>query len=427
MAIEALYGFFKEFPTVCTDSRKIEKDVLFFALKGENFDGNKFAREALKQGAAYAIVDDATIENNERILVVEDVLSTMQELARHHRSQLDIPVIGLTGSNGKTTTKELVHAVLNQKYNCLATIGNLNNHIGVPLTLLKLTKDHEMAIIEMGANHVGEIGILCEIAVPNYGLITNIGRAHIGEFGGYENIIKTKKELYDSIRESNGQLFVNGNDDLLMKGSMDIDRATYGKASNNQTIGSYHSQNPFLNVHWQSEDVLIKTQLIGKYNTDNVLAAVAIGEYFNVSQNQIVKALEDYAPSNNRSQIKKTERNTLIMDAYNANPSSVEVAIENLVAMNSEKKFFILGDMLELGDESEKEHLGIYNLIQENKLNGIFIGPEFGKIFKEREGLSSYNSTTEAQEEMSKLDFSDLLILLKGSRGMKLETLCPLL
>jgi len=425
MELESIYEIFLKHPKVSTDSRKIEQGSLFFALKGENFDGNKYAADSLEKGAAYAIVDDPGLADHDHVILVKDVLTTLQALAGHHRLKLDIPIIGLTGSNGKTTTKELMHAVLSKKYNCIATIGNLNNHIGVPLTLLRMTDQHELAIIEMGANHVDEIAFLSRIASPNFGLITNIGKAHIGEFGGFDKIIQGKTELYTAIASSQGKLFVNGNDSLLMEKSKDIDRLTYGESSTDNTEGNYHSQDPFLNVKWQGEDVVIKTQLVGKYNTDNVLAAVAIGEYFKVPKDKIKQALEEYTPTNNRSQIQKTEKNTLIMDAYNANPSSVEVAIENLVAMETRNKYFILGDMLELGNDSPKEHQGIYDLVVENSLQGIFVGPEFQRVFKDRDGLLSYASTKEALAAISKMNLTNKLILLKGSRGMRLETLCP--
>ncbi|MFT4662851.1 MAG: UDP-N-acetylmuramoyl-tripeptide--D-alanyl-D-alanine ligase, partial [Patiriisocius sp.] len=363
MKLEKLYSLFLENPKISTDTRKITEGSIFFALKGDNFNGNKYAEEALEKGASYAIIDEEKYRKSDNFIIVDDVLKALQDLATYHRSQLTIPVIGLTGSNGKTTTKELIRAVLSQKHNCLATVGNLNNHIGVPLTILSITKEHEIAIIEMGANHVGEIESLCRIALPNFGLITNIGRAHIGEFGGFDNIIKAKTELYKTMLQSNKHLifdsseeqnddrviFVNGDDMLLMDKSDGRKRHTYGSKSMYDTEGVYHSQDPFLNVSWESKDILIKTQLIGKYNTDNILAAVAIGEHFNVSDNMIKEALENYTPTNNRSQIQKTAKNTLIMDAYNANPSSVEVAIENLLTMEANKKFFILGDMLELG------------------------------------------------------------------------------
>ncbi len=427
MNIESIYNIFKKYPLITTDSRNISEGAMFFALKGENFNGNKFALDALNKGAAYAIIDEAQYLENDRTILVKDVLTTLQDLAKYHRSQLSITILGLTGSNGKTTTKELVHSVLKRKYNCLATIGNFNNHIGVPLTLLRINETHEIAIIEMGANHVGEIEFLCDIAKPNHGLITNIGRAHLGEFGGFDKVIQAKLELYKAIKKDKELLFVNGNDELLMERSKNHKRKIYNSQTEEGVHGKYLSQTPLLNVLWIDHTLKIRTNLIGKYNYENIMAAIAIGAHFSISPNEIQAALEDYTPANNRSQIVRTERNTLIMDAYNANPSSVEVALENLISMESDDKFFILGDMLELGEDSHEEHQNIYSMAVENKLNGVFIGKEYMAIFKPREGFFCYENTAIAQEKIPGLSLKDKLILLKGSRGIKLEVLRPLL
>lgn len=422
--IETLYKAFLENPLICTDTRKITPGCLFFALKGDNFNGNKFAAEAIEKGAILSVIDEQEFEG-ENTFLVNNVLETLQQLAYHHRKQLNIPVIALTGSNGKTTSKELIFAVLNSTYDCTATEGNLNNHIGVPLTLLKVNKAHQLAIVEMGANHLHEIEQLCEIAKPDYGIITNIGKAHIGEFGGYENIIRAKTEMYRGVSEATGRLFVNADDPLLMEKAAKHKQVTYGKSEMADFQGQLISSDPFLKVDWMGQD--INTQLVGNYNFDNVMLAIAIGRYFDVAPEDIKGALEAYTPSNNRSQILKTDRNTIIMDAYNANPSSVWLALENMRNMSSPNKYFILGDMLELGEDEAKEHKKICNYIQSHQINGIFVGNAYKDVHQDNEYSRVFANTEEAQAYIQSNPIQDQLILLKGSRGIRLEKLQPVL
>jgi UDP-N-acetylmuramoyl-tripeptide--D-alanyl-D-alanine ligase len=420
---EALYSIFSQHPAISTDSRKIAPGSLFFALKGEAFDGNRFAEAAVQQGAAYSVVDDEQFYSGERCILVKDGLAALQDLAAHHRRQFNIPFIGITGSNGKTTTKELIKAVLARKYKVHATEGNLNNHIGVPLTLLSITPAVEIAIIEMGANHVGEIAALCEIARPDYGLITNIGRAHIGEFGSFEKIVEAKSELYKYIRSHNGKVFIYSEHEMLMSLSAGIEKITYGTAENNFCSSLFQGSNPFLKIGFDAES--ITTQLIGKYNYENAAAAICIGKYFQVGAVQIKEAIEGYVPSNNRSQVVMTQLNTLVMDAYNANPSSMRAAIDNFYDMEGESKWLVLGDMLELGAYEIDEHKNILQLlIAKNFNNVILVGPRFIQSslevkndfvhFKTTEELIDFLRTKKPVRDKS-------LILIKGSRGIKLE------
>jgi UDP-N-acetylmuramoyl-tripeptide--D-alanyl-D-alanine ligase len=333
MSIEEIYSLFLKHPAICTDSRKAEKYGIFFSLKGDNFNGNAFAEIALENGCKYAFIDEAVYYKDNRYIIVENALNTLQELAKHHRSKLKIPVIGITGTNGKTTTKELIKAVLEKKFNTLATEGNLNNHIGVPQTILKITGKTEIAIIEMGANHIGEIAELCKISKPDHGIITNIGKAHLEGFGSFEGIVKAKKELYDHIEQNNGLLFVNKDNQLLSEMASRIKKITYGKSASADHTGSIKNTEPFIEIVWKNtatnKTFLIKSKLVGAYNFENIMAAVAIGSYFEVDVSLIKEAIEAYTPSNNRSQIIKSSNNTIIMDAYNANPSSMEAAINN--------------------------------------------------------------------------------------------------
>lgn len=419
--IKEIYKLFSEHPVVCTDTRDIKAGSLFFALKGANFNANEFAGEALKKGCAYAVIDDEKYFSDKCILV-NDVLETLQKLANQHRRQFSIPVIGITGTNGKTTTKELTAAVLSKKYTVLFTQGNLNNHIGVPLTLLKLTKEHGIAVIEMGANHIGEIWQLCNIAEPDFGIITNIGKAHLEGFGGYEGVIKAKSELYDFIEMKGGKLFVNADDNLLMKLSSGINRTTYGCSKGADLKGVVNSES-FLakgKLLINGENIEVSSQLAGVYNFYNILAAACIGNNFGVSAQQIKEAIESYIPSNNRSQIVKKGSNTIWVDAYNANPSSMKSAIENFAALPTSGKVLILGDMFELGEESKKEHLAIASLI-ENKKNwsgAYLIGSEFSKV-KSSAGL--FATVEDFIKWVSLHPINNSTILLKGSRGMKME------
>ncbi|MEX1000670.1 MAG: UDP-N-acetylmuramoyl-tripeptide--D-alanyl-D-alanine ligase [Crocinitomicaceae bacterium] len=426
MKIEELYRLFLAADGISTDTRKLKKNTLFFALKGANFNGNEFALEAIKSGCTYAIVDEEQYAQHDKCILVKNVLTTLQKLANHHRMQFNIPVLAITGSNGKTTTKELIGSVLKKKYNLLMTEGNLNNHLGVPFTLLKLTKEHDFAVIEMGANKPGDIHELAEIAAPNYGLITNIGAAHLEGFGSFEGVLNTKTELYRYLEEQGGMIFIN-QDDAVLKGKLpDVETYTYGEHSAD-IIGEMGELNPFVSFRWRSKQVtsdLIETKLIGKYNFTNFLAAVAVGHYFKVAKSDIAEALSDYTPSNNRSQIQKTDRNTLIVDCYNANVTSMKAAIESLVETNHDQKLAILGDMLELGKYSKDEHQNIVDFLNKNELEAVLVGKEFGKTVSSFPVYSDYKAVIE-QAGLEKL--SNALVLIKGSRGIRLENLIEVL
>jgi UDP-N-acetylmuramoyl-tripeptide--D-alanyl-D-alanine ligase len=415
-----LYKLFLQHPVVCTDTRNIKEGSLFFALKGANFNANEFAKDALSKGCAYAIIDDEK-HYSDKCILVPDVLETLQKLATHHRRQFTIPVIGITGTNGKTTTKELTAAVLAKKYNVLFTQGNLNNHIGVPMTLLRLNKEHGIAVIEMGANHVGEIWDLCNIAEPDFGIITNIGKAHLEGFGGYEGVIKAKGEMYDYIQMKGGSLFVNADDDLLMKLSEGINKITYG-VSNSSVVRGIIDKESFLakgKVIIEGKEVGVGSNLAGSYNFYNILAAACIGSNFGVSPEQIKSAIEEYIPSNNRSQIEKRGSNTIWVDAYNANPSSMKIAIENFAALNNPGKILILGDMYELGNDSHKEHQAIADLIERKQWGKVFlIGKDFSST---KSSAQLFASVEEFIKWLSENPFKDATILLKGSRGMQME------
>lgn len=413
MKIAELYQIYLKHPIISTDTRKITEGCIFFALRGDNFNANEFAQEAIDKGAAYVIVDEPQKISSSQCILVPDVLTTLQELANFHRNQFKIPFIGITGSNGKTTSKELVNAVLSQKYKTSFTQGNYNNHIGVPLTLLSIPLDCDIAIIEMGANHIGEIGALCEIAEPNYGVITNIGTAHIEGFGSREGIITGKSELYKFISKTNGTLFVNQNDNLLVSLSKEIKTVQYSTAD----ISDFHF-NPFITFNYK--DVTISSQLYGEYNLPNILLAITVGEYFGVSVAQIKTALENYVSNNNRSQIVRLSHHTLYLDAYNANPSSMSVAIDSFNSINSTNKLLILGDMLELGNVSEKEHQLIVDKIFQLGLTALFVGNEFQKLSNKY----NFNFVKNNDEAILFLEsrlknYSDILI--KGSRGIRLE------
>lgn len=429
--IQELYTHFLKHPIVCTDTRELKSGALFFALKGGNFNANEFAEKALNAGCSLAIIDEEMYKKDERYFLVDDVLSTLQALANYHRKQLDIPIIAITGSNGKTTSKELVNVVLSQKFFTLATKGNLNNHIGVPLTLLNINPKHEIAIVEMGANHQGEIAELCAIAEPNYAMITNIGKAHLEGFGGYEGVIKAKSEMYTYIQKKGGCLFVNADNELLNKLSKEIKRVTYGRSKDFDFVGEFIESNPFVKLKYKSKEDPISieekpeviTHLIGEYNFENILAAACIGSHFNVSEQSIKKGLESYVPSNNRSQVVQTKHNFVLLDAYNANPSSMKAAIENFAGMNRRDKIVILGDMLELGDESEKEHKIIINLLKEKGiLQAILIGSIFTKVCDD-ENILTFLSSNEALSYLKKQPITNSSVLVKGSRGMQLEKL----
>lgn len=425
ISIAALHRKFSESAGISTDTRKIQYGEMFFCLKGENFNANKFANKALELGALYVIIDDENYYIDDRTILVDNALEYLQLLASFHRRQFDIPFVGITGTNGKTTTKELVNTVLSKKFKTHATLGNFNNHIGVPLTLLSIPADTEIAIIEMGANHIGEIAELCRMAEPNYGIITSIGRAHLEGFGSIEGVIKTKTELYASVNNSAGKLFVNGDSELLLNLSKDYNRIIYGSENGFDIVGKKIEKSAFASLQWK--DYTIESQLVGSYNYDNIMAAICIGNYFQVEESKIAEAIEDYAPENQRSQWKKSDHNELIIDAYNANPSSMKVAIQSIEQLKTVNKWLILGDMLELGKESQKEHLELIDSIDKQLLKAtIFVGAEFSKATKGK-GLHCFADTKLAAEWLEENPIRESVVLVKGSRGIALEGLLNLL
>lgn len=419
------FDLFYECSGICTDTRAITTDCLYVALKGVNFDGNQFALQAIELGAKYVVVDDKKLPNNEKLIVVEDSLLFLQQLANYHRKKFSIPVIGITGSNGKTSTKELINAVLSKKYKVLATIGNLNNHIGVPLTLLRMNKDHEVAIIEMGANKPGDIKELCDIAEPNLGIITNIGKAHLEGFKNFEGVLNTKTELYRSISKVRGEIIFNEDDEVLKNNlPQEVTTHSYGVSSQN-VMGQLLRLTPFIEMQWNTDGYhspVLSTQMLGKYNFYNFLAAVTFGKLLEVPYEMINEALEGYTPTNNRSQLKKTKSNTIIMDCYNANPTSVKSALESFALIEDVQKMFILGDMLELGDESLKEHQQILNFAQEHGLSGYTVGPIFSTL-SSGSVLKKFGTCAEAEHFLRDYKIQGKLVLLKGSRGIGLEKL----
>jgi len=426
--IQELYDLFLRHPNVSTDSRMIQEGDLFFALKGENFDGNTYALDAIHNGASFSIVDDESFEDHLQVLHTDDVLKTLQDLSLFHRQHFNIPVIGITGTNGKTTTKELVHAVLSKKFNTYATKGNLNNHIGVPLSILAINESHEIAVIEMGANHIGEIEFLCQLAQPDFGLITNIGKAHIEGFGSIDGIIKAKTELYKYLEFDQGLAFVNIADDLLIQLSGSLRKFTYGPDKqancNTQLKASY----PVLQVEWKQKgiDFSINSNLYGSYNFQNINAAISIGDHFTVDPNDIVSSIEAYMPDNNRSQLIQTSRNILYMDAYNANPSSMELAINNFNTLPESRKVLILGDMMELGNASPEEHQKVIELANSIPSEAvIFIGNYFQDLLGDKEMV--FANVQEAKKWLSENPYDACSILIKGSRKVELEKLLDVL
>ena len=421
MSISELYKIFEKYPIVSTDSRNIPENSIFFALKGGNFNGNLYAEEALNKGAQYSIIDEEEYATNDRLLLVEDVLSTLQELAAFHRQQLSIPIIGITGTNGKTTTKELMREALAAKYNTFATAGNLNNHIGVPLSLLSINETHEIAIIEMGANHEGEIAFLSNIAKPSHGLITNVGKAHLEGFGSFEGVVRTKSELYYFLLKNDGEVFVNAKDEHLTRmASRFAKTITYGGGSNDSLDVHLLGLHPF--VDFEVAENKYTSHMLGEYNFTNISAALNIANYFEVNTEDACKKIEEYKPENNRSEIKKIGTNTIILDAYNANPTSMEAAINSFAKMEATNKVLILGDMFELGKVEKEEHQNIITLCQKHNFATVFL---CGKAFLNTDSVN-YNTTTDVDELNSHFDIQkmqDSLILVKGSRGMKLESL----
>lgn len=436
METAELYQIYLKHRAISTDTRKITNGCLFFALKGENFDANQFAVKALDSGAAYAIVDNPEYAVNDRYILVKDVLKSLQDLSAHHRKQLKIPVIGITGTNGKTTTKELIKAVLSQHCRTYATEGNLNNHIGVPLTLLSIKDDCDIAIIEMGANHQKEIEFLCSLAQPDYGLITNVGKAHLEGFGGVEGVKIAKGELYEYLAANNGTAFINTDNPILMEMSRnrEVNHVVgYGTGSTNYLSGGLTEVSPTLVIEWQlkgrENDVIYtaNSNLPGTYNFENILAAMCIGSFFKLSPEQVNRGVNSYIPQNNRSQILKTNTNTVICDYYNANPSSMTVALDNLSSLPENNKAMILGDMFELGQESAMEHRFILDkAMQTDAARRIFIGEEFHKLSGAYEA-EFYHNTLDATIGLKEKPLQHTTVLLKGSRGMKLEGLLDLL
>ena len=425
MNIEQLHNLYKQSFMVSTDTRKIEPQSIFFALKGENFNGNKFAGEALQQGAMYAIIDEVEFKTNDNIILVENVLETLQELATYHRNFLKIPIIALTGSNGKTTTKELINAVLGKKYRTTATIGNLNNHIGVPLTILSMTPQTEIGIVEMGANHLKEIEVLSNIAQPDYGYITNFGKAHLEGFGSLEGVVKGKTELYQHLKQHHKTVFVNANDAKQVAQTVGIQQVAFGSKNSDYAI-EFIGAVPF--VHLKFNNTNIESKLIGDYNFNNMSVAIAMGTYFKVSDAHIKEAIENYIPSNNRSQMIEKGSNKIILDAYNANPSSMHVALENFSTLTYKNKIAILGDMFELGPEAEKEHQIIADLAIDSTIETIFLlGENFFNIQTESTKVKKFRNFDDFQNHFSTLKIGDAALLIKASRGMALERILDLL
>ena len=427
MSIIDLYDLFIHNPQITTDSRNCPKGSIFFALKGDKFDGNQYAGKALASGCVYAVIDNPDYYIGERTILVDNVLKTLQQLAHHHRKVLGLPIIGITGTNGKTTTKELLAAVLSTKFNLLYTEGNFNNHIGVPLTLLRLTHDHEMAVIEMGASHPGDIKELVDIVHPNYGIITNVGRAHLEGFGSFEGVIRTKGELYDYIRRSKGKIFIKKENEYLQSIAKGIEQITYGNGDDAFASGQVVSCDPFLVFNWKQQGKLhtVETHIIGSYNLDNVLAAVAVGRFFKIPAERISRAIAAYEPTNNRSQFKKTDNNELIIDAYNANPSSMKVALDNFITMPVQPKAIILGDMRELGPTSDELHAEVVAQIKKGQFDKVFLcGEHFSKVGK---AFSPFATTEAMVEELRKQPLKGYHILIKGSHSMGLEKLADIL
>ena len=424
MDIDDLYTLFREHPVISTDSRNLPDGCIFFALKGPNFDGNRFAAESLAQGAAYAITDDpATAAGNPRLILVKNVLECLQQLANYHRRKLRVPVIAITGTNGKTTTKELIATVLRRKYQVTATQGNLNNHIGVPVTLLGMDSKTELSIIEMGANHPGEIAALCQIAEPDYGIITNIGKAHLEGFGSFEGVVRTKSELYGFLRDNGGKCFINTDNELLVRQAAGLEQLSFGTTGEAELRGIPEEGSWYLTVRalFPKGWLYLRSKLVGSYNFENILAAARIGLHSGVGPTDIQKAIELYEPGNNRSQLMQKGSNRIIMDAYNANPTSMTAALKNFAAISHPRKVLILGDMLELGSYAREEHQKIADLIKNEDLCSVFlVGSHFSTV-DAASAIKFETSTQLAGYLASQKPLTDSLILIKGSRGIQLE------
>ena len=424
--IDTIYQHFSKAYKVTTDSRKVEQDAVFFALKGENFDANDFALQVAEQGMASLVVADRkSLPQHERILIVDDTLKTLQDLAAYHRSQCKATVLSITGTNGKTTTKELVSAVLAQKYNIIHTMGNLNNHIGVPLTLLSIKPETEIAVVEMGANHPGEIDFLCKIADPDYGLITNIGKAHLEGFGSFEGIIQTKTALYRHVEAHGKAVFVNQSNPLLWELSEGQERISYGRHCAAFCPVAPGACNPYLSVVWRKR--LVQTHLVGSYNFENVAAAIGVGQYFGVEDDKIVEALEAYTPTNSRSQVIESGKNRIIMDAYNANPTSMRAALINFANICGEQHLLILGDMRELGTASEEEHRNILALMKELRFkDALLVGPNFC-AYNDNPAWLTFDNIKDLCQYLESSPVSEKTILVKGSNSIQLGKVLPLL
>ncbi|KQX09066.1 UDP-N-acetylmuramoyl-tripeptide--D-alanyl-D-alanine ligase [Flavobacterium sp. Root420] len=421
MNIQEIHNLFLQCKSLSIDTRKIEKDSMFFAIKGENFDANTFAKQALELGALFVVIDNESYFIDERTVLVHNSLETLQELAKFHRAYLKLPIIALTGSNGKTTTKELINVVLSKKYKTKATVGNLNNHIGVPLTLLSFNAETEFGIVEMGANHKKEIEFLCEIAQPDYGYITNFGKAHLEGFGGVEGVIEGKSEMYQYLAKNNKLAFVNLEDPIQIEKSVGIKSFTFGIDNNKANVKIKKiTANPFVVIDY--DQFSVQSHLIGLYNANNINAAVSIGCYFKVDDKAIKEAIESYIPENNRSQLLKKGSNQIILDAYNANPSSMAVAITNFLQLDSENKVMVLGDMFELGRESQQEHkIVVDSLINQNKSICYFIGKSFYENKISSENIHFFETFEDFSNHLKTIHFENNSILIKGSRGMALE------
>ena len=427
MEIKKLHELFLESSFLTTDTRKVEKNALFFALKGDRFDANTFAKTALEKGASYVVIDNKDFYINEKTILVDNTLTTLQELAQYHRTFLNIPIIGLTGSNGKTTSKELINAILSQKFKVKATVGNLNNHIGVPLTLLSFDQTTEIGIVEMGANHQKEIEFLCKIAQPDFGYITNFGKAHLEGFGGFEGVIQGKSEMYHFLKNNQKTVFVNLDDSIQVDKSQSIKPYTF--SIKNQTADVFITAvqaNPFVSVRYN--DLTIQSHLVGIYNATNINSAITMGHYFEVADVLIKEAIENYNPTNNRSQLSTKGSNHLILDAYNANPSSMGVALQNFIQLPESKKVAFLGDMFELGVESLKEHTELVeSLKNEVQIQFYFIGLDFYKAKIDLDHFTFFETFEDLKKALEHMKFENNYILIKGSRGMALERIIDLL
>ena len=426
MNIKELHKLFLDCNAVSTDTRKVSNNDMFFALKGDNFNGNVFSKQALEKGAKYVIIDENEYNISEKTILVDNVLNTLQQLASYHRLYLKTPIIALTGSNGKTTTKELINICLSKKYKTTATIGNLNNHIGVPLTLLSMTKETEIGIVEMGANHLKEIEFLCSITKPDYGYITNFGKAHLEGFGSIEGVIKGKTELYSYLKTNNNVIFVNANDQKQIVQSKGATIISFGNIKSNDVVINFLKAQPF--VECEFDNLKIKSHLIGDYNFNNISAAICIANYFKVDSNAIKEAIENYKPTNNRSQIIIKDNTRIILDAYNANPTSMQAALQNFSDLNDKNKIAFLGDMFELGNEAEKEHQDLVDFItQLNIDNIILIGENFHKTKSLSKKIKQFISFDDLKSDFKKIEIKNANLLIKGSRGMALERILELI